>query len=732
MGYRSLAYLIGRYPRFIMISWVFIIGVSAVWAWNLPSVVQDHGLKQIHGDAHHIERMLKEDFGIPDDPIIVVYEKQTGTSPAEFRNWVNRHLQAVAKLPHISTIISPFEAGRSAMMRDGMAYALLDFNVPAHRMNAPTEQLRSLNTADDQGIIRLTGKPVVQQDVNQLSFRDLERAEVVGLPIALVILCFAFRGLYAALVAVIMGVVGVVTAMGMTSLMGHYVELSNFVINVIPMVGMALSIDFALIIISRYRDEMQLYPHDHTHSSYEIIQRTLRTAGRAVLFSAACVLLGLLSLVWIRLPMFLSVSLGAMTVLMISVLINVTLLPAILTLYAQRIFKRKKHFPISTPPRKPSIWLRWFGTVMKRPLRMTLLGTGILLFCVLPVQQLEMAIPDATSLPATIESRQAAERMQQVFAQKDIASVDILIGGTGERLTPLHWNTALRKVRELQKDENVLQIESVWGMDQKYRPGQNRTSQIGGASSELILHDSLLSSYVSEDAIRLVATIKGAPGSEQAANWLNMMNERDAQQGAQGIPIRYGGEAASQVEIMQEILGQLPKVLVFVIVSNYIVLLMAFRSLLIPIKAILMNILSLTASFGVLVLVFNQGHLGMEPSAIAIMIPVFIAGLVFGISMDYGVFMLSRIQEMYRLTGDSDQAVMQGLASTGRLITSAAAILLAVTIPFAFGDVEGVKQLGVGITAAVLIDVTVIRLLLVPALMKLMGKWNWWLPGQKT
>lgn len=301
-------------------------------------------MKRIHGDAQHIERILKEDFGIPDDPIIVVYEKQTGTSPAEFRNWVNRHLQKVAKLPHITTIISPLEAGRSAMMRDGRAYALLDFDVPAHRMNAPIEQLRSLNTADDQGMIRLTGKPVVQQDVNQLSFRDLERAEIVGLPIALVILCFAFRGLCAALAAVFMGIVGVVTAMGMTSLMGHYVELSNFVINVIPMVGMALSIDFALIILSRFRDEMQLSPHDHGHGSYEIIQRTLRTAGRAVLFSAACVLLGLLSLVWIRLPMFLSVSLGAMTVLMISVLINVTLLPAILTLYAQRIFKRKINF----------------------------------------------------------------------------------------------------------------------------------------------------------------------------------------------------------------------------------------------------------------------------------------------------------------------------------------------------------------------------------------------------
>lgn len=142
-----------------------------------------------------------------------------------------------------------------------------------------------------------------------------------------------------------------------------------------------------------------------------------------------------------------------------------------------------------------------------------------------------------------------------------------------------------------------------------------------------------------------------------------------------------------------------------------------------------MNLLSLAASFGVLVLVFNQGHFGMESSAIAIMIPVFIAGLVFGISMDYGVFMLTRIQEVYRRTGDSDLAVQQGLASTGRLITSAAAILLAVTVPFAFADVAGVKQLGIGITAAVFLDVTMIRLVLVPALMKLMGRWNWWLPG---
>lgn len=295
---------------------------------------------------------------------------------------------------------------------------------------------------------------------------------------------------------------------------------------------------------------------------------------------------------------------------------------------------------------------------------------------------------------------------------------------------------AHNKARQLLQDSDVLSIVSPWGLLQPNQtdsqslfqiPPSALTPSIEGKEST---RTTWLRSTVSDHSIRLIATVHGEPGSEQVADWLERIRNSDHAPGFNNVKLRYGGEAAKQYEIMQEVTSQLPKVLVFVVVTNYLVLLAAFRSMLIPIKAILMNLLSLAASFGILVWVFNEGHLGMEPSAIAIMIPVFIAGLVFGISMDYGVFMLSRIQEVYRRTGDSDVAVQQGLASTGRLVTSAAAILLAVTVPFAFAEVAGVRQLGIGITAAVLIDVTLIRLILVPALMKLMGRWNWWLPGQ--
>ncbi|MDN4603359.1 MMPL family transporter [Paenibacillus sp. F6_3S_P_1C] len=746
MGYRSLAVLISRYPRFIILCWVFVIGMSAVWAWRLPGNVQDHGLNFNQGDAHAVELVLEKEFHVPADPVILLFEKKTGTTLAEFRGWIQDRLQQVRTLSGVTSIISPLEAPGSQMLRGDAAYALLGFDVPSHKMGPPLEQLQSLLTTDDLGMIRITGKSVVQQDVNRLSFRDLERAEVVGLPLAIVILCFAFRGLYAALLAVIMGVSGVITAMGVTSLLGYHLALSNFVINVIPMVGMALSIDFALIILSRYREELQQGQKSEEAGAgkEEVLQRTLRTAGRAVFFSAACVLLGLLGLLWIRLPMFLSVSLGAIIVLVISVLLNITLLPAILSLNTLHIFRQKFEYSISSKQVKHqqtlqsrSIWAVWSGMIMKRPVRMALLGTAALLLFVLPVTRLELAIPDASSLPARMESRQATEQLQRIFGQKNVSAVEIVIGGTAEPLSASHWRVALNKMRELQQDSNVMSIESAWGimLPDKFSSQTQLTMNILSSSLPEALNEtqsqqpSWLRLYVSDYSIRMVATIHGSPGSDEAATWLDQMRDKDAANPISSIPLRYGGEAVKQYEIMQEVSGQLPKVLVFVIVTNYLVLLAAFRSLLIPIKAILMNLLSLAASFGVLVLVFNQGHLGMEPSAIAIMIPVFIAGLVFGISMDYGVFMLSRIQEVYRRTGDSDLAVQQGLASTGRLITSAAAILLAVTVPFAFADVAGVKQLGIGITAAVFIDVTLIRLVLVPALMKLMGRWNWWLPG---
>ena len=194
MGYRRLAAFISRYPRFIILCWVFIIGMSTVWAWKLPDIVQDHGLKRVHGDAQAVELVLEDEFGSPADPVILVFEKKENTSPLQFRQWIKDRLTQVQVLPAVTSITSPLDASERVTLKDHRAYSLVKMDVPAHQMGPPLEQLRAVLETDGPGTVQLTGKAVVQQDVNHLSFRDLERAEMVGLPIALIVLCFAFRG----------------------------------------------------------------------------------------------------------------------------------------------------------------------------------------------------------------------------------------------------------------------------------------------------------------------------------------------------------------------------------------------------------------------------------------------------------------------------------------------------------------------------------------------------------
>lgn len=361
-----------------------------------------------------------------------------------------------------------------------------------------------------------------------------------------------------------MGISAVITAMGVTSLLGYNLELSNFIINVIPMVGMALSIDFALIILSRYREELQRAYEDKgkanvTGSSLdmqsevlrsEILQRTLRTAGRAVLFSAACVLLGLLGLLWIRLPMFLSVSLGAIIVLLLSLLLNVTLLPALLSLSADRVFRRKS---VHSLPRG-SVWHRWSAMVMKRPVSMAIGGTVVLLLCVYPVTRLELSVPDASSLPERMESRQAAEQLQHDFGQKNTSAIEIVIGGQQEMLTASHWQLAHNKARQLLQDSDILSIVSPWGLLQ---PNQNDSQSLFQVPTSALTpsiegkestRTAWLRSTVSDHSIRLIANVYGEPGSEQVADWLERMRNSDHALGSNNVKLRYGGKLPSSMK----------------------------------------------------------------------------------------------------------------------------------------------------------------------------------------
>ncbi|ANE48577.1 hypothetical protein SY83_22375 [Paenibacillus swuensis] len=678
-----------RYPRGILITWLVCLSWFAAHASDLPAVLHDHGLRT-QGSYNDVQHVLSEDFGIPEDPVIVLFDVQKKVSSDEFQSYLEQRLHVAASIQGVKKIISP--VNRPEMRKANFAYALIEFSQPSGEMEGALKELRQVFPPQEGIGVRLTGSKVVQTDVNAASRTDLGKAESLGIPIAFIIMWLAFGSVWAALLPVWMGVISVAGAMGFMAELGKHAELSSFVLNVIPMVGLALSIDFALMMVSRFREEL------HRRSAGDALRITMETAGRAVVLSAACVALGLAGIAFIPMPIFASVAWGAMVVLLLSVLLTLTLLPVILYRLSERL--RAPRYPMKTA----GIW-RWSAhAVMRRPGTVIMFGSGLLLVCLLPLNDMRIAIPDASSLPSEYASRQAFEDWEEVFQthsannETPVNQVWAIIGKDNRQLTRQDLGHIRTVIKVLTSDPQVIHVQSVF-------------SRQGLPVQALLRKDSTV----------LKVTLKGSPSDAAVQTWMTRWEQLQL---PEPLTILWGGEAKYQQEVFETLRKSMPGALIFIVLSNFIVLYIAFRSFLIPLKALLMNALSIGAAYGVLVMV-SPWISGESHEAVAVMIPIFIFGLVFGISMDYGVFLLSRIAEHYRLTGDNEQAVAEGLASAGGIITSAALIMMAVTAPFAAGDVAGVRQLGIGIAAAVFIDATIIRLLLIPSLMKWLGPWNW-------
>lgn len=703
MFYRKLAaFAILRY-RTILFVWFFAAAFFAWFAAQLPSVLGDHGLT-VKGSYAETQKLLFSEFQISDEPVVVLFQNEQGRTTYAFHKYIAEYLNEAGKVGGVQVAASPLR--QKGMEAGGYAYALLTVPDDVRGKREAIDLLRARLPDDPAYRAMLTGKPVVQEDVNRSSRHDLKAAETIGLPAAFALLVLTFGGLLPALIPIAAGAMSVVIAMGILDAIAYSgaAELSVFVYNVVPMVGMAVCLDFALLMVSRFREEAASFPIG------EAVLRTMRSSGQAVAVSVGCVILALIGTFYIRMPIFNSVALGAIIVLGVSALLNLTLVPALLYAFGGWLSptrsgsalrssleprsateQRSSQSPqASSAPRTPrGFWRLWLNAVLKRPGLSALACLAILALGWLPVPGMRLAVPGPDSLPPGTESREAARILEERFAPPMTSLVYFIV--EEERFGMDAEAMAARIRSDLASDPRVIRIDA-----QRSR----------NSDSDLL-------------AVRLL----GNASSAEAMNWVR---GRERQYGAMNV--RIGGEPKYRQEIQDEIVDRIPAVLAFVAISNFLVLAWAFRSLLLPAKAVAMNLLGIGAALGIVSWLFREGKWGLEPSDMAVMIPVFIFGLAFGISMDYGIFLLSRVYESYRRTGDNEAAIREGLSASGRIITSAAAIMIAVTAPFVLAGVTGVKQLGLGIALALFIDATIIRLILVPALMKLLGRWNWWMP----
>jgi putative drug exporter of the RND superfamily len=696
--------------KLVLVIWAILILVFSFFASRLPTVLSGNGF-EYQGEFKETKQILEKDFGQPRSSIILLFHKEKFIKNQEWYAFINETLQRLNGF----SVTSPFD--QENMMSGNDAYGIIAFNKDPESLGEEITQLHNLLKNKYGLTVSMTGEPIMVRDLNHASQSDLAKAEMIGLPIALIVLILSFGGIVAAAVPLIIGIVTILITMGIVYFYSYGTNLSIFILNIIPMIGLALSIDFALLFINRFKEEINHNPLS------EAIQTTVATAGRSIIFSGLCVFIGLSGLLFIKIDIFQNVALGGMTVVFISALSAITFLPALLAVMGNNINKLSLFRINDTQSR---FWHRFAMYVMKRPVLMAILAFTILVACLFPAKDMALKIPGIDSLPESYSSRIAFESFQKKFIPKEKREENRVI-------------IIFESKGNIMNDHNLAKVRNVtqkWDKDPMVETVISPFSVPDFDDPDKLLFDdptipSVLDAFVKDNKMHVEVFLKSEVHSSKAREWVDDWSHRNL-----GIKATFGGHIKFEQEIFDEIYYKTPYGLLLIFVTTFIILTAAFHSLLIPIKAILMNILSLGCTFGIVVWIFQEGHLVSKPASIAMILPVFVFTLVFGLSMDYEVFLISRIQEFYLKTGNNSESTVNGLTYTSKIITSAAAIMIVVTGAFAFTGVMPIKQLGVGIAIAIFIDSTIVRMVLVPSLMKLLGDWNWWLfgfqkPGKK-
>lgn len=699
---KGLSKIVTRHYKVILGIWLLLFAALAVLAIRLPGLLEGDGFST---DGEHAEVMeeLTKTFDFPAESLFVVFDQTSDDT-------IKETLQEIDKLELAESIQSPLED--DALYKDHVAYALIHFDSDAD-MTGAVDDIRE--AIDGEEGVTLTGGAAINKDINSASQKDLASAEAIGLPIAIIVLLLAFGSVVAAFIPLAIGIVTVVSAFGVMTLFSETMDLSIFVMNIIPMLGLALSIDFALLLINRYKEELA------KNSTVDAVQTAIQTAGRSIIFSAICVFIGLGAMLVMQVEIFQNIALGGMLVVTIAVLSSITLLPSILMLLKERI---NKWTIIRVKPGATTKWRNFASFVMKRPVTLILVALILLGIGIIPVKNMELTIPQVDSLPKSYDSRQAYELMDQEFGLGDQATVYMI----AERTDGWDSTAGLEDIKKIQakllEDNNVTTVDTIFTASDIPTVEQwEQSLMVPEVEAQLT---PLLDTFVQDNKLLVPVTLNLNGSSNEAQDWAREWSEKDL-----GVDFKLGGQPKFNQEIFDEIFDKVGWLLAIILGSTFIILMIAFRSILIPLKAIIMNIIGLASTFGILVYIFQYGHFGIEETTIALIIPVIVFSLVFGLSMDYEVFLISRIQEEYMKHQNNTLATVDGLTSTSKIITSAALIMIVITGAFAFTEVMPVKQIGVGIAIAVAIDASIIRLLLVPSLMKLFGKWNWWLPFRK-
>jgi RND superfamily putative drug exporter len=572
--------------------------------------------------------------------------------------------------------------------------------------------------------ITATGDVPLAYDFDTYLASDLRRSEVVSLPLALILLVIVFGTGAAALLCLGVGVFAVLGGVGAALALAHAIDVSTYAVNVVTLVGLGIAIDYSLFIVTRFREELA-----SGHTVEDALGTTMATAGRAIMFSGLTVAIGLSGLLFYTGTALVSMGVAGAIVVAVSVLYAVTLLPAMLAVLGARI--NSIRVPILQPkPFGEGLWHRLATWVMRRPWTVLIPTIAILLIAGSPFLDLQLANSDVNQLPTSAEARVGADLLQAQFPQVGQNTIAVVVdyqhGGPmtptniaasyqlAQRLAALKGVTGIRSYVTVQPGLALTSYLTLYTQPKSSLPSAVQTVLTTLNGSSIAVLDVATPYFVTSDAAH------------------NLVRDIRAVDSVPGATVQVTGDTAFDIDLVNYMIDHTPPAIAFVVITTLIVLTVLLRSVVLPFKAVLMNALSLSAAFGALVWIFDQGHLsnilGFTAGPLDPTIPVLLFCVVFGLSMDYEVFLLTRMQEAWVRTGDNRTAVADGLERSGRLVTGAAAIMACVFLAFALASVVTIKSIGIGMAVAVVVDATLVRALVVPAVMRLLGDANWWAP----
>ena len=712
-----------RWPRIVLtIAAAIVAGASIYGLGVFDALTHEQGFVNPSAESYAVEKTIEKDFNQAVTAIVMFSskDKKLAVEDERYRQQVVAILQPLAAKG--AKTESFYDSQLDVLVSKDRTKTFVTIQMDGTD-DEKFEKLSAFQKEVNNDLLTASigGELVAERQATQQVQHDLERAEVITLPILAVLLFFVFRSVVAALLPLLLGVISIVGAFAVTRLLTNFTDIDQYSLNVITILGLGLSVDYSLLMVSRFREEL-----GNGGKTADAVRRTVMTSGRTIMFSGLTVMASLLALTIFPIGFLRSVGIGGISALIVSLLAALTILPPLLMLLGKNIDKghigRK-----ASPASKGQGWRRFGKLVMAQPFITIGLTLWVILVVSLPLITLHPIGQDYRALPSGSTSRTVSETLRNDFENQNPPLIVLYHPdakpGTDEFIGQIYDLSEriakLDGVSALETPTPVVAGASADGYQQLY--SRNLLTK------ELI---TLRDRSISGDTVMLQVRYGDDASEKKPQELVGKVRELKNTHGS----LQVGGDAAVLNDTISTVLHFLPYALGIIVVSQFVLLALLLRSIVIPLQAIVINMLALVVSFSLIILIFQHGYFTggitgfVDVGGIDITMPILIFAIAFGLSMDYASFLYARMREEYDARADNDAAILNGLQRTGPIITAAALVLFVVVAAFATSKLALLQQVGVGLGSAVLVDAFIVRLFLVPATMKLFGKANWYAP----